>query len=57
VETLIIDGQIVMEDGRVTVVDEDAVLKKADEAALALSRRAGTFRLRKRPWRAAKKNH
>jgi 5-methylthioadenosine/S-adenosylhomocysteine deaminase len=52
VETLIIDGRIVMEDGKVTVVDENAILKKADEAALALSGRAGTLRLRKRPWRS-----
>jgi 5-methylthioadenosine/S-adenosylhomocysteine deaminase len=52
VETLIIDGHVVMEDGRVTVVDEKAVLKKADEAAMALSQRAGTFHLRKRPWRS-----
>jgi 5-methylthioadenosine/S-adenosylhomocysteine deaminase len=52
VETLIIDGQIVMEDGKVMVVDETAVLEKADEAALALSERAGTLRLRKRPWRS-----
>ncbi|MDR1862393.1 MAG: amidohydrolase [Treponema sp.] len=52
VETLIVDGRILMEDGKVTVADEDAILKKADEAALALSERAGTLHLRKRRWRS-----
>jgi 5-methylthioadenosine/S-adenosylhomocysteine deaminase len=52
VETVIIDGEIVMEDGVVTVVDESVVLKKAHEAADALSRRAGTEHLKNRPWRS-----
>jgi 5-methylthioadenosine/S-adenosylhomocysteine deaminase len=52
VETLIIDGRVVMEDGKVAAVDESGILKKADEAALALSERAGTLHLRKRPWRS-----
>jgi 5-methylthioadenosine/S-adenosylhomocysteine deaminase len=52
VETLIIDGSIVMEDGKVAAVDESGILKKADEAAFALSERAGTLHLRRRPWRS-----
>ena len=52
VETVIIDGRIVMEDGVVTVVDEAAMLKKGQETADALSSRAGTYHLKTRPWRS-----
>jgi 5-methylthioadenosine/S-adenosylhomocysteine deaminase len=52
VEAVIVDGQIVMENGEVTVVDEEAILKKANEAAGALRERAGTGGLTNRPWRS-----
>jgi 5-methylthioadenosine/S-adenosylhomocysteine deaminase len=52
VETVILDGQIVLEDGIITLADEPAILRRANEAAENLSRRAGTGHLRDRPWRS-----
>mgnify|MGYP000079276402 CR=1 FL=1 len=52
VETVVIDGQIVMENGIVTTVDEKAMLKLGQETADALSKRAGTYHLKTRPWRS-----
>ena len=40
VETVIVDGRIVVEDGRATLVDQDAVRRDAAEAAADLWRRA-----------------
>ena len=52
VETVVIDGQIVLEDGVGTVVDEKAKLKLGQETADSLRRRAGTYHLKTRPWRS-----
>lgn len=52
VETVMIDGRIVLENGMVTLVDEQEILSKGQEAADALSRRAGTEHLKRRPWRS-----
>jgi len=52
VETVVVDGRVVVEQGRVTTVDEERVLAEAQAAADALVERAGTARLRQRPWRS-----
>lgn len=39
--TVLVDGDVVMRDGRLTRVDEDAVLERARRAARALTARAG----------------
>jgi 5-methylthioadenosine/S-adenosylhomocysteine deaminase len=45
VDTIVIDGQVVLEGGRFATVDEEAFVREVHERALALSRRIGTFRL------------
>ena len=41
VETVLVDGKIIMEDRRILTVDEDAVLDLAQQEALAVIERAG----------------
>ncbi len=45
VDTVVIDGRVVLEGGRFTTVDEEAFVREVHDRALALSRRIGTFRL------------
>jgi 5-methylthioadenosine/S-adenosylhomocysteine deaminase len=45
VDTVIVDGRIVLENGRFTEVDEEAFVREVHERALALAQRVGTFRL------------
>lgn len=45
VDTVIIDGRVVLEHGVFTMIDEEAFVREVHERALALSRRIGTFRL------------
>src|SRR5262249_22522249 len=45
VDTVVIDGKVVLEGCRFTTVDEDAFVREVHERALALSKRVGTFRL------------
>jgi 5-methylthioadenosine/S-adenosylhomocysteine deaminase len=45
VETVVVDGQVLMEGGVFTHLDEPALLRKAQRAAQNLARRAGTERL------------
>lgn len=52
IRTVVIDGQIVMEDGKIKAVNEAKVLEEAQIRAVELTRRAGTDRLAKRPWRS-----
>ncbi len=52
VETVIIDGNIVMEEKRVRTVDEGALLARAQRAADTLLDRARIARPGNRPWRA-----
>jgi 5-methylthioadenosine/S-adenosylhomocysteine deaminase len=52
VETVVVDGQVVLDGGRLTTVDEDRVRQLAQAAADGLVARAGTDRLRYRPWRS-----
>jgi 5-methylthioadenosine/S-adenosylhomocysteine deaminase len=47
VDTVVIDGRVVLENGRFTQVDEDAVVREVQGRALALSRRVGTHWLAK----------
>ncbi len=52
VETMIIDGNIIMENSVITVIDEKAALKRCRQQADDLSKRAGTWGLKKRPWKS-----
>ena len=52
VETVVVDGQIIMENRRVLTVDEPKHLERAQKVAEDLARRAGTLTLAKRPWRS-----
>lgn len=51
VETVMIDGDIVMEDGVVTKIDEREVADNCQRLADELSVKAGTYKLKKRPWK------
>ncbi len=52
VETVVVDGRVIMEAGRILTMDEDTVRRRAVRAAHELTERAGTARLGKRPWRS-----
>jgi 5-methylthioadenosine/S-adenosylhomocysteine deaminase len=41
VDTVIVDGRILMEEGRVLVIDEPALLEEAESALRHLRRRLG----------------
>ena len=45
VDTVVVDGRVLMEDGRFTHLDEAALLRETQRAAQHLARRAGTERL------------
>ena len=45
VDTVVIDGRVVLEHGEFTTIDEEAFVREVNERALALSQRVGTFRL------------
>ncbi|MEL7610411.1 MAG: amidohydrolase [Bacillota bacterium] len=52
VETLMVDGNILMEDGVLTMLDEKAMIKRCRAQADELSKRANTLHLKKRPWKS-----
>ncbi len=52
VETVVVDGEIVIKDNELLKADEKNVLKKAQKIAEDLSERAGTKYLRNREWRS-----
>lgn len=52
VETVMINGQLVMENNKVLTFDEADILEKVKIAADNLSERAGTKRFKNRPWRS-----
>jgi 5-methylthioadenosine/S-adenosylhomocysteine deaminase len=45
VDTVVIDGKVVLEAGRFTSIDEEAFVREVHDRALSLSQRIGTFRL------------
>ncbi len=47
IETVIVNGKIVLEDGNFLNLDESKMLKAANDAAIELSKRAGTGKYRK----------
>jgi 5-methylthioadenosine/S-adenosylhomocysteine deaminase len=51
-ELVMIDGQIVMRDRVMQTVSEPEVMQHAQRAADDLAKRAGTDRLKQRPWRS-----
>jgi cytosine/adenosine deaminase-related metal-dependent hydrolase len=52
VETVVVDGRVVLDHGHLTTLDEDEVRAAAQAAADRLTRRAGTDALRQRAWRS-----
>ena len=52
VSTVLIDGRVVMRDGRITTVNEADVIARSRQAADALANRAGSDRFKGRPWRS-----
>lgn len=51
-ETVLIDGRVVMQDGKITTTDEEEVLTQTQRVAVSLSERAGTQHMGKRLWRS-----
>ena len=45
VDTVIVDGNVVLDAGRFPNIDEEAFVREVQERALALAQRVGTFRL------------
>ncbi len=52
VETVLIDGEPVLFDGKLTVLDEAAAIRRCRAQADLLAERAGTVALKRRPWRS-----
>jgi len=52
VKTVLVDGRVVVEDGKILTVDEGEVLKEATARAKNLAKRAGTDHLARREWRS-----
>jgi 5-methylthioadenosine/S-adenosylhomocysteine deaminase len=52
VDRVYVDGRLVVDDGALTTVDENAVRARSAAAATALTARAGTDRLAHRAWRS-----
>ena len=52
VKTVMIDGRFVLRDGVVPGIDEVALRRHAQRSADELTRRAGTDKFKKRPWRS-----
>jgi 5-methylthioadenosine/S-adenosylhomocysteine deaminase len=53
VSNVMIDGRFVLRNGQVTTVNELAVRQTAQRSADALTKRAGTDRFKRRPWRSS----
>jgi 5-methylthioadenosine/S-adenosylhomocysteine deaminase len=53
VEFLMVNGKILMQDGRLLYVDEGSLCDEVSRAAYRLAERAGTSRMADRPWRSA----
>lgn len=51
-ETVLVDGQIVMKNRQMVTVSEEEVMRESQKAADDLAKRAGTDRLKRRPWRS-----
>lgn len=51
IETVMVDGDILMEDGVITKIDEGFVADNCQRLADELSVKAGTDKLKKRPWK------
>lgn len=52
IETVLVDGEPVLLDGVLTVMDEEIVIKRCRAQADHLAERAGTAHLKRRPWRS-----
>jgi len=53
VETVVVDGRVVLDEGHLTTASEERIRAAAQTAADGLVARAGTDTLRRRPWRSA----
>ena len=52
IEMVLVDGVPVLENGTVTTLDEKQMARRCREQADSLSQRAGTWELKRRPWRS-----
>jgi 5-methylthioadenosine/S-adenosylhomocysteine deaminase len=52
VKTVMIDGRFVLRDGVVQGIDEKALRRRAQRSADELTKRAGTDKFKRRPWRS-----
>jgi 5-methylthioadenosine/S-adenosylhomocysteine deaminase len=52
VKTVMIDGRFVLRDGVIQGIDEKALRRRAQRSADDLTKRAGTDRFKRRPWRS-----
>jgi 5-methylthioadenosine/S-adenosylhomocysteine deaminase len=52
VESVLVDGEFLMRDGKLLHLDERKILEEARSAAENLARRAGTWKFRERKWRS-----
>lgn len=52
IETVIVDGKVIMENKELTTVNQREVLTKIQKVAENLSVKAGTYKYKKRPWRS-----
>jgi 5-methylthioadenosine/S-adenosylhomocysteine deaminase len=52
VQTVLVDGRVVVDEGKICTVDEGEVLKEAVARAKSLAKRAGTDHLSRREWRS-----
>ncbi len=48
---MIVDGNVIMEDGVIAMIDEKAMLRRCRAQADDLCRRAGTLHIKTRSWR------
>jgi 5-methylthioadenosine/S-adenosylhomocysteine deaminase len=52
IETVLVDGAPVLEDGVLTTMDEEIVIQRCRAQADELAQRAGTAWLKRRPWQS-----
>lgn len=52
VDSVIVDGKVLMEGRKLKFIHEESLLEKAEKVGYSLAERAGTLAFRERPWKA-----